>query len=135
MKKNKLQVCFTPNEVKSNKSANRGKKSVSTNSRKYLTADELFKVESADVSDNPVLEEYKILFMEQIFSSAHDRDMVSDYEKDAYHRAIAELLLRAGIVGNSKPKTSFLADLGFHTSAKVIGEFRFVDSELPNPVY
>lgn len=135
MKKNKLQVCFTPNEVKSNKSANRGKKNVSTNSRKYLTADELFKVESADVSDNPVLEEYKILFMEQIFSSTHDRDMVPDYALDAYHRSIAELLFRAGIVGNSKPKASFLADLGFHTSAKVIGEFRFVDSELPNPVY
>ena len=135
MKKIKLQVCFTPNEVKSNKSANRGKKSVSTNRRNYLTADELFKVESVDVSDNPVLEEYKILFMEQVFSSAHDRDMVPDYALDAYHRSIAELLLRAGFVGNSKPKASFLADLGFHTSAKVIGEFRFVDSELPNPVY
>ena len=132
MKKIKLQVCFTPNEVKSNKSANRGKKSVSTNSRNFLTSDELAKFESVDVSDDPILEEYQSLFMEQVFSAAHDEDMVSTYELSAYRNSIAELLFRAGIVSDSKPKVSYIADLGFRTSNKVLSEFHFVDYELSN---
>ena len=132
MKKIKLQVCFTPNEVKSNKSANRGKKSVSTNSRNFLTSDELAKFESVDVSDDPILEEYQSLFMEQVFSAAHDEDMVSTYELSAYRNSIAELLFRAGIVRDSKPKASYIADLGFRTSNKVLSEFHFVDYELSN---
>ena len=132
MKKIKLQVCFTPNEVKSNKSANRGKKSVSTNSRNFLTSDELAKFESVDVSDDPILEEYQSLFMEQVFSAAHDEDMVSTYELSAYRNSIAELLFRAGIVSDSKPKASYIADLGFRTSNKVLSEFHFVDYELSN---
>ena len=132
MKKIKLQVCFTPNEVKSNKSANRGKKSVSTNCRNFLTSDELAKFESVDVSDDPILEEYQSLFMEQVFSAAHDEDMVSTYELSAYRNSIAELLFRAGIVSDSKPKASYIADLGFRTSNKVLSEFHFVDYELFN---
>ena len=132
MKKNKLQVCFTPNEVKSNKSANRGKKSVSTNSRNFLTSDELAKFESVDVSDDPILEEYQSLFMEQVFSAAHDEDMVSTYKLSAYRNSIAELLFRADIVRDSKPKASYIADLGFRTSNKVLSEFHFVDYELSN---
>ena len=132
MKKIKLQVCFTPNEVKSNKSANRGKKSVSTNSRNFLTSDELAKFESVDVSDDPILEEYQSLFMEQVFSAAHDEDMVSTYKLSAYRNSIAELLFRADIVRDSKPKASYIADLGFRTSNKVLSEFHFVDYELSN---
>ena len=132
MKKIKLQVCFTPNEVKSNKSANRGKKSVSTNSRNFLTSDELAKFESVDVSDDPILEEYQSLFMEQVFSAAHDEDMVSTYKLSAYRNSIAELLFRAVIVRDSKPKASYIADLGFRTSNKVLSEFHFVDYELSN---
>ena len=95
-------------------------------------ADELAKFESVDVSDDPILEEYQSFFMEQVFSAAHDEDMVSTYELSTYRNSIAELLFRAGIVRDSKPKASYIADLGFRTSNKVLSEFHFVDYELSN---
>lgn len=70
--------------------------------------------------------------MEQVFSAAHDEDMVSTYELSAYRNSIAELLFRADIVRDSKPKASYIADLGFRTSNKVLSEFHFVDYELSN---
>ena len=84
------------------------------------------------VSDDPILEEYQSFFMEQVFSAAHDEDMVSTYELSAYRNSIAELLFRADIVRDSKPKASYIADLGFRTSNKVLSEFHFVDYELSN---
>ena len=73
-----------------------------------------------------------LFFMEQVFSAAHDEDMVSTYELSAYRNSIAELLFRADIVRDSKPKASYIADLGFRTSNKVLSEFHFVDYELSN---
>ena len=130
----KIKLIGFSSSVESKKS-NAGKKSqqrVRIECRNFLTSDELDKFESVDVSDDPILEEYQSLFMEQVFSAAHDRDMVSTYELSAYRNSIAELLFRAGIVRDSKQKVSYIADLGSRTSNKVLSEFHFVDYELSN---
>ena len=124
----KTFVFPSPNKKKRN-AANKGQKCVKTEYRNYLTSEEFTKLVSIDVSDNPTLDEYQHLFMEQVFCSAHDADMVSPDELDDYHRSIAVLMVRAGIAGGSKSSVSFLTELGFRTSAKIIGEFHFVDSE------
>ena len=112
--------------------ANNGKHSVMTLRRDYLTSDELNKVASVDVCNFPKLQKYQTLFLEQVFSSGHDKDMVPRSEISTYRRSIGELMIRAGIASNLRQIATILADLGFRTSKHVIGEFRFVDSELPN---
>ena len=72
--------------------------------------------------------------MEQVFSAAHDEDMVSPGQLTIYRSSIAELLHRAGIVSDSKPNASYTEDLGYRTSTKVLGEFHIIDYELPNAV-
>ncbi len=124
--KTKTSVFHSPNRKKRN-AANKGQKCVTTEYRNYLTSEEFAKLVSIDVSDDPTLDEFQHLFMEQVFCSAHDGDMVSPDELDGYHRSIAELMVRVGIVGSTKPSVSFLTELGFRTSAKIIGEFHFVD--------
>ncbi len=124
----KTSVFPSPNKKKCN-AANKGQTCVTTEYRNYLTSEEFAKLVSIDVSDDPALDEFQHLFMEQVFCSAQDGDMVSPDELDGYHHSIAELMVRAGIVSGSKPNASFLTELGFRTSAKIIGEFHFVDSE------
>lgn len=134
MKKIKINVFSSPVESKKSNAGKKDQQRVRTECRNFLTSDELAKFESVDVSDNPILEEYQSLFMEQVFCAARDEDMVSTYELTTYRNSIAELLFRAGIVRDSKPKASYIADLGFRTSNKVLSEFRFVDTELFNPI-
>ena len=132
MKKIKLNVFSSPVESKKSNVGKKGQQRVRTECRNFLTSDELGKFESVDVSDSPVLEEFLSLFMEQVFSAAHDEDMVSPNELTIYRSSIAELLHRAGIVSDSKPNASYIADLGFRTSNKVLSEFHFVDHKLSN---
>ena len=132
----KIKLIGFSSSVESKKS-NAGKKSqqrVRTKCRNFLTSDELDKFESVDVCDNPILEEFQSLFMEQVFSAAHDEDMVSPDQLTIYRSSIAELLHRAGIVSDSKPNASYTDDLGYRTSTKVLGEFHIIDYELPNAV-
>ena len=133
MKKIKFNVSSSsPFDLRKSKAGKNDQQCVRTECRNFLTSDELAKFKSVDVSDDPILEEYQSLFMEQVFSAAHDEDMVSTYKLSAYRNSIAELLFRAGIVSDSKPKVSYIADLGFRTSNKVLSEFHFVDYELSN---
>ena len=132
----KIKLIGFSSSVESKK-YNAGKKSqlcVRTKCRNFLTSDELDKFESVDVCDNPILEEFQSLFMEQVFSAAHDEDMVSPDQLTIYRSSIAELLHRAGIVSDSKPNASYTDDLGYRTSTKVLGEFHIIDYELPNAV-
>ena len=133
MKKSKFNVSpSSPFDLRKSKAGKKDQQRVKTECRNFLTSEELAKFESVDVSDDPILEEYQSFFMEQVFSAAHDEDMVSTYELSAYRNSIAELLFRADIVRDSKPKASYIADLGFRTSNKVFSEFHFVDYELSN---
>ncbi len=132
MKKIKINVSPSPFDLRKSKAGIKGQQRVRTECRNFLTIDELLKFESVDVSDDPILEGFQYLFMEQVFSAAHDEDMVSTYELSTYRNSIAELLFRAGIVRDSKPKASYIADLGFRTSANVADKLHFVYTELPN---
>ena len=133
MKKSKFNVSpSSPFDMRKSKAGKKDQQRVKTECRNFLKSDELAKFESVDVSDDPILEEYQSLFMEQVFSAAHDEDMVSTYELSAYRNSIAELLFRADIVRDSKLKASYIADLGFRTSNKVLSEFHFVDYESSN---
>ena len=135
MKKSKFNVSpSSPFDLRKSKAGKKDQQRVKTECRNFLTSDELAKFESVDVSDNPILEEFQSLFMEQVFSAAHDEDMVSPDQLTIYRSSIAELLHRAGIVSDSKPNASYIEDLGYRTSAKVLGEFHIIDYELPNAV-
>ena len=135
MKKSKFNVSpSSPFDIRKSKAGKKDQQRVKTECRNFLTSDELAKFESVDVSDSPILEEFQSLFMEQVFSAAHDEDMVSPDQLTIYRSSIAELLHRAGIVSDSKPNASYIEDLGYRTSAKVLGEFHIIDYELPNAV-
>lgn len=135
MKKSKFNVSpSSPFDLRKSKAGKKSQQRVRTKCRNFLTSDELDKFESVDVSDSPILEEFQSLFMEQVFSAAHDEDMVSPEQLTIYRSSIAELLHRAGIVSDSKSNASYIEDLGYRTSAKVLGEFHIIDYELPNAV-
>ena len=135
MKKSKFNVSpSSPFDLRKSKAGKKDQQRVKTECRNFLTSDELAKFESVDVSDSPILEEFQSLFMEQVFSAAHDEDMVSPDQLTIYRSSIAELLHRAGIVSDSKSNASYIEDLGYRTSAKVLGEFHIIDYELPNAV-
>ena len=134
MKKSKFIASPSPFDLRKSKAGKKDQQRVKTECRNFLTSDELDKFESVDVSDSPILEEFQSLFMGQVFSAAHDEDMVSPDQLTIYRSSIAELLHRAGIVSDSKPNASYIEDLGYRTSAKVLGEFHIIDYELPNAV-
>ena len=127
----KANINLTPEEFIL-KMARRATRHALTNARNYLTSDELKKFASINVSNNPVLQECQHLFMEQVFCSCHDEDMVPKLALDTYRHSIGLLLIRAGIACNLKLIAPIIPELGFRTSANVIGEFRFVDKVLPN---
>ena len=127
----KANINLTPEEVIL-KMACRATRHALTKSRNSLTSDELNKFASIDVSNNPVLQECQHLFLEQVFCSCHDEDMVPKLALDTYHRSIGLLLIRTGVASNLKLIAPIIPELGFRTSANVIGEFRFVDKVLPN---
>lgn len=134
MKKIKLIGFSSPVESKKSNAGKKSQRRVRIECRNFLTSDELDKFESVDVSDSPILEEFQSLFMEQVFSAAHDEDMVSPDQLTIYRSSIAELLHRAGIICDSKPNASYIEDLGYRTLEKVLGEFHIIDYELPNAV-
>ena len=77
MKNNNFNVYPSPFNMRKSKAGKKDQQRVRTECHNFLTSDELAKFESVDVSDDPILEEYQSLFMEQVFSAAHDEDMVS----------------------------------------------------------
>lgn len=127
----KYKAFFTPEELEEIRATHSGKRNTLNKKRNYLTSDELNKFASINVSNNPVLQECQHLFMEQVFCSCHDEDMVPKLALDTYRHSIGLLLIRAGIACNLKLIAPIIPELGFRTSANVIGEFRFVDKVLP----
>ena len=128
----KYKAFFTPEELEEIRATHSGKRITLNKKRNYLTSDELNKFASINVSNNPVLQECQLLFMEQVFCSCHDEEMVPKFALDTYHLSIGRLLIRAGIACNYKLIAHIIPELGFRTSANVIGKFHFTDNELSN---